>query len=120
MKARKQPLQFLVQALEPGRQPLAWFGPGLLPGQKLLIHLLIQHAHFFGQPAQVPQMLLARLAQPVHNNAIESFLGRNCQELFGQSDVLLAHEPQAIDEPARLLFRLLDAFADFNLLLARQ
>ena len=56
----------------------------------------------------------------VHHDAVETFLGGLGQQLFGNRNVLLGGEAQAINQTLHLEFGLLDALANLHLLLARE
>ena len=54
----------------------------------------------------------------VHDNPVETLLGRLGQELFRDGDVLFGGEPQPIDQPFHVQLRLFNALADLDFLLA--
>ena len=88
-------------------------GQGVLPGGVLFVHLLVQGADVLEQLAQIMQMVLPPLDLLVNNNPVEAFLGRLGNEFFGQGDVLLAGEAEAVEAilrereaPAELSFSL--------------
>ena len=66
------------------------------------------------------QMVLPPLDLLVHDDPVKAFLGRLGNEFFGQGDVLLAGEAEAVNDAFDLVLRLFDALGDFDLLLARQ
>ena len=65
-------------------------------------------------------MLLPPLDLLVNNDPVEALLGRLGNEFFGQGDVFLAGEAEAVNDAFDLVLRLFDALGNFHLLLARQ
>ena len=121
MECCKQALNSLLQpfqlSLEPrARRPRLF----ILPGKKFRVGAFVELANSLYLAAQVFQMLLAGVNQPVHNHAVEPLLGGNGQQFLRQSDVLFCGETQAINYFARCVFGRFDPFADFYLLFARE
>ena len=79
-----------------------------------------RRADVLDQPAQVPQVVVAALDFLVHDDAVKALLGRLGNQFFGQGDVFLAGEAEAVDDAFDLVFGVFDAFGDLDLLLARQ
>ncbi len=83
-----------------------------------VIDLLVEEADVFDQAAQVAEVVVAALDFFVDDDAVEAFLGGFGNEFFGEGDVFLAGEAEAVDDAFDFVFGVLDAFGDFDFLFA--
>ena len=87
---------------------------------KKVIRFAVELPHLANQPAQVLEMALAPLGQAIDDDAIESLFGREGEQLFRQRNVLLGGEAESVENGANLCFGLFNAFANLDLLVARE
>ena len=92
----------------------------MLPFGVFIVHLLVDDAQVFDELAERAKVVVAALDLFVENDAVEPFLGRFGNEFFGQCDVLLAGETEAVDDFFDLVFRVFNALGNLHFLLARE
>src|SRR5439155_12574565 len=85
------------------------FLSAVLPLGVLIIHLLVDDAQVLDELAERAKVVVAALDFFVENDPVETVFGRFGNELFGQSDVLLAGETEAVDYFFDFVFRFLNA-----------
>ena len=73
---------------------------------------------FFDELAQIAQMAFAIGDFFVHDHAVKTFLGRLGQQFFGDGDVFLGGEAEAVNDALHLHFGLFNALANFDFLFA--
>ena len=121
IKLREGSLQSFVDPFELLEEHVPFgFLSAVLPFGVFVIHLLVDEAQVFDELAERAKMVVAALDLFVENYAVETFLGRFGNEFFGQCDVLLAGETEAVDDFFDLVFRVFNAFGNLHFLLARE
>jgi hypothetical protein len=111
-------LELLVGFFEGGGELVAFCPGGLAPAGVVVVHVLIELADVFDEFAEILEVAVAVGHFFVHDDAVEAFLGGLGEEFFGEGDVLLAGEAEAVDDLLEDLVGFLDALGDGDFLLA--
>ena len=120
-EAREEGLELPIEPLELVEQARApAFPRRLLPGGKLVVGLPVQGADALDEPAQELEMAGAAGDELVDDGPVKPLLGRHGEQLVRQRQVLFGGKPEAVHDPARLLFRRFNALANLHLLLPGQ
>ena len=119
-KLREVFLQLVVQLLE-GCAGLLRLGlGGAAPSQIFFVHLGVLLPHLFDETMKRLDVFLAGLDDLVDRNPVEPLLGGIGCQLFGQGNMLLGGEAQAVQDALDLKFGSLDSLGNLHLLLTGQ
>ncbi len=119
-ESRQKALQSFVQPHELRHDLAAMRFRCRLTLPERFVALLVQQPRFIGEALEQLQMPLPFLVQLVNEYPVKPFSWRHGEKFLRQGHVFFGRESKAVNNPARLLFGLLDSLANFHLLLPRQ